>query len=430
MSMAHVDVFSVLKERGFLAQVTHEDEVRAAFSAGPVTVYTGYDPTADSLHVGHLVTLMALMHLERAGHRPIVILGGGTAMIGDPSGRTELRQMLTAEQIGANVEQIRGQIGRLLDVKGGTTRVLNNADWLRSLNYIAFLRDIGRHFSVNRMLTAEAYKSRLAGNGLSFIEFNYQLLQSYDFLVLAQKYGCTMQFGGDDQWGNIVAGVDLVRRVESKQVHGMTYPLLTTATGAKMGKTAAGAMWLSADKLAPYDYYQYWVNCDDADVARFLAIFTLLPMAEIAAVATLRDADINHAKSILAFEASAIVHGVDVAREVHSAAQGAFGGRAIPGDVLPSSTVPRQSEADASVIPSTALARAALESGVPLVDVLVTTGLASSKGEARRLLTQGGVRLGDTKVDDAQHKLTTADLADGAVLIRAGKKRVHRVTVG
>jgi tyrosyl-tRNA synthetase len=422
------NVYQTLVERGFIQQVTDAAAVEAMLASGPQVIYTGYDPTGDSLHVGHLVTLMALKHLEAAGHRPIILLGGGTARVGDPSGKSEMRPLLERQTLAHNVAALGAQVARLLDVAAGKSVVVNNADWLDKLNYIDFLRDVGRHFSVNRMLAAEAYRQRLE-HGLSFIEFNYQILQAYDFLTLRRSHGCRLQLGGDDQWGNILAGVDLCRRVDAELVQGLTYPLLTTASGAKMGKTAAGAVWIDPGKLKPYDYYQYWVNVDDADLTRFLKIFTLLPMAEIAGLEDLSGAKLNAAKSILAFESTSMVHGVDVAREVHAAAQGAFGGRDIAAHLLPSSAVPRQAAADAAVIPSTTLTPAQLAQGISLTDLLVMTQLANSKSEARRLVSQGAVRLGEVRAEDPQTTVNRELFAEGALLVRAGKKKVHRVVL-
>ncbi|MEM6730020.1 MAG: tyrosine--tRNA ligase [Myxococcota bacterium] len=418
------NVYDVLRERGFIQQATDVDLIRAALADGPVTVYVGYDPTADSLHVGHLFTLMALTHLERAGHRPIAVLGGGTAMVGDPSGKTEMRQLVSRETLAENAESIRAQIGRLLDLEGNSS-VVDNAEWLLPLNYIEFLREIGRFFSVNKMLQAEAYKIRLE-KGLSFIEFNYQLLQSYDFLKLFQRHGCTIQMGGDDQWGNILAGVDLVRRVEQTQVHGLTFPLLTTATGEKMGKTAAGAVWLSAQRLPVYEYYQYWVNAHDDDVGKLLAIFTYLPMPEIEAVSGLGGAELNAAKSILAFEATSVVHGVEAALEAHRAAQGAFGGRVLPDAVLPSSQIPRKASSDEGAIPTTDVGHAEATEGLALVELMVRGGLAESRSAARRLIKQGAVRIENDKVSDERTVLASERFADGPLTVRAGKKKVHR----
>lgn len=424
------NAFEVLKERGFLKQVTDEAAVHTLFATGPVTVYVGYDPTADSLHVGHLFTLMALSHLERCGHRPIVVVGGGTAMVGDPSGKSEMRQMLSAEQIEANVGGLRRQIARILDVEGDRSLVVNNADWILPLNYIEFLRDIGRHFSVNRMLAAEAYKQRLE-KGLSFIEFNYQLLQAYDFLQLSRRYGCVAQLGGDDQWGNILAGVDLCRRVDKTLVHGMTFPLLMTAAGEKMGKTAKGAVWLDRHRLDPFAYYQYWVNCHDDDVQRLLGFFTYLPMDEILQLQALDGVGLNSAKSILAYEACKVVHGEADAVAAHQGAMAGFGGRSIAADLLPSSGVPRQAARSEQALPTTPLSAAELADGIGLLDMLVSAGMSKSKGEARRMVRQGAVKVGETKIAD-ENVLIDASYQDveGGIVVRVGKKRIHRFVLG
>jgi tyrosyl-tRNA synthetase len=423
------NAYDVLKERGFVAQVTDEAAVRGLFAAGPVTAYVGYDPTADSLHVGHLFTLMSLIHLERSGHRPIAVLGGGTAMVGDPSGKSEMRQLLSREEIEKNLDRFRTQVGRLLGVNSGRTRVVDNSDWLLELRYVEFLRDIGRHFSVNRMLAAEAYKLRLE-RGLSFIEFNYQLLQAYDFLQLRRRYDCRLQMGGDDQWGNILAGVDLCRRIDQELVHGLTFPLLLTATGEKMGKTVGGAVWLDPERLSPYDFYQYWVNVHDADVSRLLGYFTFLPMAEIQALAGMSGAALNVAKSVLAFEVTAFIHGAAAARAAHAAAQAAFGERALPAEILPSSQIPRGAGASAENIPTAEVAAAEAAQGVPLVQLLARCGLAASKNEARRLIRQNAVRLNDAGVADEHRVVGTADFVGGVLMLRAGKKKVQRLVLG
>jgi tyrosyl-tRNA synthetase len=419
------NAFDVLTARGFVQQVTDPTEVRGLFEPGkpPVVAYCGYDPTADSLHVGHLFTLMVMMHLERLGHRPIIVLGGGTAMVGDPSGKTELRQMLTHERIQQNRSLLEKQMSRLLDL-GGKTRCVDNAEWLLALRHVDFLRDVGRHFSVNRMLAAEAYKLRLE-RGLSFIEFNYQVLQAYDFLELYRRYQCTLQVGGDDQWGNILAGVDLIRRVESATTHGLTFPLQLTATGEKMGKTAAGAVWLDPDKLSPYDYYQYWVNTHDADVVRMLGFFTFLPMDEVNAVKGLDGPRLNAAKSVLAFEATALVHGRDAAVKAHAAAQAAFGGRVLPADVLPSSSVPREAAADLSQMPTLELTPDEVTGGVTATALVVRAGLASSNRAARTQLSQGQFKLdGQTIEEKYGFEKLPAALFDKPVMVQLGKKKV------
>ncbi|HEX4405296.1 MAG TPA: tyrosine--tRNA ligase [Polyangia bacterium] len=404
MSSSDPEALRVLRERGFIQQISDEAELRQQLAGGRVTFYSGFDPTASSLHVGSLVPLMAMAHLARAGHRPIAVLGGGTTMVGDPSGKTELRQMLTKEAIAENRVGIERQVRNILK-DAPDAIVVDNADWLLPLNYIDFLRDIGRHFSVNRMIAAEAYKQRLE-KGLSFIEFNYQLLQAYDFLVLRRLHGCTLQIGGDDQWGNIVAGVDLIRRVDQAQAYALTFPLITTATGAKMGKTAAGAVWLDAQRTSPYDFYQYFVNVDDRDVVRFLKLFTVQPLAEIARFETIEGAELRDGKAMLAHGVTAIVHGAHAADEARRAAAAAFGGGG-----------------DESAIPTFAVA-----GGEKLVDVLAASGLAASKSVARRLIEQGGVRLGERKIAAVDETVGAAEIGEG-VLLHAGKKSVRRLVV-
>lgn len=406
------NVFDTLQERGFIAQMTDEVALREKFANEQITFYIGFDGTADSFHAGNLVTIMAMMHLQRAGHRPIGLIGGGTTMIGDPSGKTEMRQLLSKEQIEANVRHLHAQLSRYLHFDEGRAIPENNANWLLELNYIDFLRDIGRHFSVNRMLAAEAYKQRLE-RGLSFIEFNYQVLQAYDYLELYRRYGCTLQMGGDDQWGNILAGVDLVRRVEGATVHAITYPLLTTAGGAKMGKTAEGAVWLAAEKLSPYDYYQYWINCDDRDVEKLLKIFTFLPMAEIRRLTALTGAEIREAKRVLAYEATKITHGEAEARAAETAAKAVF---AEGGDL--------------KAMPTTVILKTRLASGVGLLEIFAEVGLTKSRGEARRMVQQGGVYVNDKRIEEVEAVLTPNDLTDEGILLRAGKKKYHRLVIG
>ena len=406
------NVFDVLRARGFVQQVTHPDILRQRLGGERLTFYIGYDPTARSLHIGSLLTIMAMAHMQRAGHRPLVIVGGGTAMIGDPSGRTEMRQMLSQDTIAQNVQALRAQLQRYLALEGDHGAIIvNNADWLAELKYIDFLRDIGRHFSVNRMLTFEAYKQRLE-TGLSFLEFNYQLLQAYDFLVLFQRYGCVLQIGGDDQWGNLVAGVDLIRRVTDGEAFAMTFPLLTTASGQKMGKTAAGAIWLDAELTSPYEFYQFWINVDDRDVQRFLKYYTFLPMEEITRLSALQGAELRQAKEVLAFEATKLTHGEDEARKARDAAHALFEGTG-----------------ELAGVPETAIPQVRLAAGVAVVDLLVETGLAASKSAARRLIQQGGASLNGTRLAHLEAVVTSADLHDGAVLLRAGKKHYHRVVV-
>ncbi len=405
------NVFDTLQERGFMAQSTDEEAIRKMLSDGDVIFYIGYDSTANSLHVGNLVTIMAMMHMQRAGHKPIALIGGGTTMVGDPSGKTEMRQMLSEETIRANGKALQAQLSHYLNFDGREATYVNNADWLLKLNYIEFLRDIGRHFSVNRMLTAEAYRQRLE-RGLSFIEFNYQLLQAYDYLELYRRYGCILQMGGDDQWGNLLAGVDLIRRVEGATVHAMTYPLLTTASGAKMGKTAAGAVWLDAEKFKPYDFYQYWINCDDRDVEKLLKTFTFLPLDEISRLSALQGAELREAKKILAFEATKITHGKAAAQAAQKAAQAAFSGGG-----------------DLSAMPTTTIPLNRLEAGIGVLEIFAETGLTKSRGEARRMVQQGGVYVNNQRVARVEASLSPADLTDDGILLRAGKKKYHRLIV-
>jgi tyrosyl-tRNA synthetase len=404
------DVLHELRERGFVQQISDEPALAALLARGPVTFYAGFDPTASSLHVGSMIPLMAMAHLVRAGHRPIAVLGGGTAMVGDPSGRTELRQMLTVETIQENRRAIEPQVRRFLGDAAEKAIVVDNADWLVQLNYLDFLRDIGRHFSVNRMLAAEAYRLRLE-KGLSFIEFNYQILQAYDYLVLHRKYGCVLQVGGDDQWGNILAGTDLIRRLHQAESYALTFPLITTAAGAKMGKTAAGAVWLSVERTSPFDFYQYFVNVDDRDVGRFLKLLTFLPMEEINRLAALEGAERRVAKQNLAFAVTAIAHGQAEAQRAQDAAHAAFGGGG--GDLVPTHTV---SASDMSL-------------GLKTVDLLAAAGLASSKSAARRLVEQGGVRLGSRKVASVDDIVRPAEISPDGTLLYAGKKHIRRIVV-
>ena len=406
--MTH-NAFDTLQERGFIAQVTDEEVVRKLLGKKQITFYIGYDGSADSLHAGHLVPIMAMVHLQKAGHRPIGLVGGGTTMIGDPSGRTEMRQMLSEEVIRTNAQKLHAQLNQYLNFDEGQAIAENNADWLLDLNYVAFLREIGRHFSVNRMLAAEAYRARLE-KGLSFIEFNYQLLQAYDYLELYRRHDCVMQMGGDDQWGNLLAGVDLIRRVEGATVHAMTYHLLTTASGAKMGKTAEGAVWLNPQKFSPYDYYQYWINCDDRDVEKLLKTFTFLPLDEINRLAALHGAEIREAKRVLAYEATAITHGEAEAKAAEAGAKAAFSGGG-----------------DMAEMPTTTLARTRLEDGLGVLEVFAEIGLTQSRGEARRMVQQGGVYVNNERIDQIDKSLTLADLTDSGILLRAGKKKYHRL---
>jgi tyrosyl-tRNA synthetase len=411
-----VNAYDILKERGFIAQASDEDDVRKMLGGDPITYYIGYDSSATSLHAGSLVPIMAMMHLQQAGHRPVAIVGGGTTMVGDPSGRTEMRKLLSEEDIRSNGRAIHAQLNRYLHFDGKNSLALDNADWLLPLSYVQFLREVGRHFSVNRMLAAEAYKQRLE-KGLSFIEFNYQLLQAYDYLYLFQNYGCTLQMGGDDQWGNILAGVDLIRRVEGTKVEAMTFPLLTAASGAKMGKTASGAVWLDANLLSPYDFYQYWVNCDDRDAGRFLRLFTFLPMDEIAQLESLEGSDIRQAKQILAFEATRITHGEKEAQKAQAAAAAAFG------------IAKEKNEQGIEAMPTTVIPRSRLAEGISPMEIFAEVGLTNSRGEARRLIKQGGLYVNDQRVESLDDVLNEDSLTPDGILLRAGKKKYHRLIV-
>jgi tyrosyl-tRNA synthetase len=404
------DILNVLRERGFVQQISDEPALASLLTQGPVRFYAGFDPTASSLHVGSMIPLMAMAHLARGGHRPIALLGGGTAMVGDPSGRTELRQMMTVETIQGNRKAIEPQVRRFLVDAPDSAVVVDNADWLAPLNYLEFLRDIGRHFSVNRMLAAEAYRQRME-KGLSFIEFNYQILQAYDYLILHRKHGCMLQVGGDDQWGNILAGTDLIRRLHQTETYALTFPLITTAAGAKMGKTAAGAVWLSADRTSPFDFYQYFVNVDDRDVGRFLKLLTFVPVDEINRLASAEGAELRAAKQVLAFETTAIVHGKEAAQTAQDAARAAFGG------------------GGGELVPTYAVAQADVQAGMKIVDLLFSAGLAASKSVARRLVEQGGVRWGERKVASVDDKLAVAELLPEGTLLHAGKKHVRRIVL-
>ncbi len=407
-------VFEVLKERGFVSQVTDEEAVARDFDEESVTCYIGFDPTAISLHVGHLVQVMTLAHVQRGGHNPIALVGGGTAMISDPSGKDELRPMLTAETIDQNITRIKTQLSRYLDFDSGKALLVNNAEWLRTLNYITFIREIGEHFSVNRMLTAEAYKLRME-TGLTFMEFNYQILQAYDFLMLFRNYGCTMQLGGDDQWGNIVAGVNLIRRKERVAAQAVTTPLLTLSDGQKMGKTLGGALWLDPEMTSPYDYYQYWVNVDDRDVGGLLARFTFLPMDQVRELGALEGDKIRHAKSVLAYEATKVTHGEAAAAQAQRGARSVFGGAWDGGDHVPTLEIGRER----------------LEAGINVIDLFVEAKLGKTKSEARRLIQQGGASVNGERVSAIDRVLNTADLDDeGILLLRAGKKRFQRIKTG
>ena len=408
------NVFETLQERGFVQQCTNEENVSSLLSGDQITYYVGFDPTADSLHAGSLVPIMAMANLQRAGHKPIAIIGGGTTMIGDPTDKTEMRPIISTEQIEKNGASILAQLQRYLDLDNTAGLFLNNAEWLLSLNYIEFLRDIGKHFRVNEMIRAEGYRQRLERElGLSFLEFNYQLLQSYDYLCLFQKYDCVLQLGGDDQWGNILAGVDLVRRIEGERVHGLTFPLLTTAGGAKMGKTAGGAVWLDSNRTSPYEFYQYWINTDDRDVERFLAYFTFLPMDEVRRLGSLEHDAIREAKAVLAYEATKLAHGKDEADKAQETSRAAFGGGGL----------------DLDAMPTTAISTERLNTGIPIMELFHEVGLTTSKSEARRLIQQGGAYINEKQYKAIDVVVDTTLLEEDALLLRAGKKRYHRVVI-
>ena len=404
------NVYDVLRERGFVEQVSDEEKIRAML-ASPVTCYIGFDPTSSSFHAGSLVPIMALAHMQRHGHRVLAVMGGGTAMIGDPSGKSELRQLIPEAEIDANTDGLRLQLGRFLDFSAGQAIMVNNAEWLRPLNYIAFLRDIGRHFSVNRMLAAESYRMRLE-TGLNFIEFNYMLLQAYDYLTLFRRYQCTLQMGGNDQWGNILAGADLIRRVDGGEAQALTFPLLTTATGAKMGKTEKGAIWLDGRRTTPYEYYQYWINTDDRDVGRFLALFTFQPMDDIRRLSSLTGENLREAKELLAYEATRLDHGEEEADKARNASKALFSDGA---------------DIDEGAVPTVEIDRRRLEEGIPAFALFADAGLVKTRGEARRLIAQGGAYVNKRRLETADEVITPADVAGGSLLLRAGKKRYCRV---
>ena len=400
------NVFDTLKERDLIAQITHEDEIRELLGKEKVTFYIGFDPTADSMHVGHFLQMRVMAHMQRAGHRPIAILGGGTAMIGDPTGKSDMRKMLTREQLDHNAACFKKQLSKFVDFTDDKALMLNNADWFLNLNYMEFLRDIAVHFSVNRMLTAECFKSRME-KGLTFLEFNYMLLQGYDFYKLNREYGCVLELGGDDQWSNILGGIELIRKKTGKQAYGMTFTLLTTSQGKKMGKTESGALWLDPEKTSPYEFYQYFRNVDDEDVIRCLKLITFVPMDEIRRLEKLQGQELNEAKRILAFEVTKLVHGEEEAKKAMETAESLFGNRG-----------------NTENMPTTAMALDADDFG--LLDVMQKAGLIGSKGEGRRLIEQGGVSVDDQKVTDVAYRLTKEQIAAG-VVIKKGKKVYHRI---
>jgi len=407
------NVLDVLVERGFVKDISDERGLRAALET-PITLYIGFDPTASSLHAGNLLSIMVLAWMQRLGHRPIALVGGGTGLVGDPTGRTTGRPMLTCEQIEDNLAGQKAQLARYLDFSEGRAMMVNNAEWLTKLNYIEFLRDIGVHFSVNQMLATETYKTKLASEaGLSFLEFNYALLQAYDFLHLYQEFGCILQMGGSDQWANSLAGADLIRKVEGGQAYVVVTPLITTASGAKMGKSQSDSVWLDADRTSPYQFYQYWINTEDPDVERFLALYTFLPMEEVRRLGQLEGSELRKAKEVLAFEATRLTHGEEAAKEALAASHALFGGDA----------------GSMEGVPTTQMAAGELAEGIPASQLLAQVGLASSRGEARRLIQQGGAYVNGERIETVEQMITPNNLVEGSLFLRVGKKKYHRVVV-
>ncbi|MBQ9737383.1 MAG: tyrosine--tRNA ligase [Clostridia bacterium] len=398
------NVFDVLKERGLIAQMTHEEEIKELLANKKITFYIGFDPTADSLHIGHFMQLVVMKHMQNAGHRPIILLGGGTTMVGDPTGKTDMRPMISREEIQHNADRFKEQMSRLIDFSDGKAIMVNNADWLLDLNYVEFLREVGVHFSVNRMLSAECFKTRME-KGLSFLEFNYMLMQSYDFYKLHKEYDCIMEFGGDDQWSNIIGGIELIRRKDAKDAYGMTFTLLTTSEGKKMGKTEKGALWLDPEKVTPYEFYQYWRNVDDKDVIRLLKLVTFVPMEEIAEYEKLEGQQLNKVKERLAFEVTKMVHGEEEAIKADNAAKAVFGAGSNDADM-----------------PTFELSKEKLAESINIVDLLVVSGLAPSKGEARRLVQQGGISIDGNKIDDIAYIITEDIFSENKIVVKKGKK--------
>ena len=411
------NVLNVFEERGFVEQITDRELVDKLLQ-NPTTCYIGFDPTAKSFHIGSLLPIMSLVHMQMAGHRPIVVIGGGTTLVGDPSGKTEMRPIITHEEIDKNAHSLKNQISRFIDFSNGKAIMVNNADWLTGLNYIDFLRDIGRHFSVNRMLAAESYKARLE-TGLSFIEFNYMLLQAYDFWYLFKHFDCRLQMGGNDQWGNILAGIDLTRRLEGKTIHGLTFPLLTTSSDIKMGKTHKGAIWLDPELTSPYDYYQYWINQDDRDVERFLALFTLLPIDEIRRLGSLKNSDIREAKEVLAYETTKLCHGKNEADLARETSRTLF--------IRVQDTIDLQEYTEA--IPTYTINQEELEQGIPAYILFERAGLCKTRGEARRLISQGGGYLNGDRIQSFDQIIKLKHLRDDSLIIRAGKKKYMKIAI-
>ncbi len=407
--MKQGNVFDVLKERGYLEQCTHEEEIRELLGRESVTFYIGFDPTADSLHIGHFIQIMVMSIMQQYGHRPIALLGGGTTMIGDPSDRTGMRSIMTQETIAQNAENFKRVFEKFIDFTDDKAIMDNNANWLLPLNFLDFMREVGVHFSVNRMLAAECYKNRME-QGLTFFEFGYMLMQSYDFYMLNQKYNCKMQLGGNDQWSNIIGGVELTKKKAGNQVYGMTFALLTNSEGKKMGKTEKGALWLDRNKTSPYEFYQYWRNIDDADVEKCLALLTFLPMDEVRRLGSLKDAEINKAKEVLAYEVTKLIHSEEDAIKAQEAARALFG-----------------AGTDSENMPTTELTRAELREGMTVIDLMVKAGLIKSKSEGRRLIEQSGVMVNDKVVEDVSAAVYEKDFEEGKLIIKKGKKVYKKI---
>ncbi len=405
------NVFDTLKARGLIAQTTHEDEIRKLLGEKKITFYIGFDPTADSLHIGHFMQLIVMKHMQNAGHRPIILLGGGTTMVGDPTGKTDMRPMITQDIISHNADNFKKQMSKFIDFSDGKALMVNNADWLLDLNYVEFLREIGVHFSVNRMLTAECFKTRME-KGLTFLEFNYMLMQGYDFYKLNKEYDCLMEFGGDDQWANILGGIELIRRKEGKQAYGMTFTLLTTSEGKKMGKTEKGALWLDPERVSPYEFYQYWRNVDDKDVIRLLKLVTFIPLEQIAEYERLEGQELNKVKCLLAYEVTKMVHGEDAAKKANDAAMAIFSGGS-----------------DTTNMPSAEVSSSDIQSGVNVLDLLLTLKLVPSKSEARRLVQQNGLAINGDKVTAVDAVINSDFFKDGKMIIKKGKKTFLKVTL-
>lgn len=400
------DIIKELEERGYIEQLTHEKEIRELFQKESVSFYIGIDPTANSMHIGHFVALMVASHLQKAGHRPIILMGGGTATIGDPSGRTDMRQMLTREQLDANVEAIKKQAERFVSFEGDNKAIIvNNAEWLLDLKYIDFMREIGSQFTISKMLAQECYKTRL-DTGLTFFEMGYLLLQSYDFLYLHNKYNCKLQIGGNDQWSNIIGGVELIRKIGEEESYGLTFKLLTTADGRKMGKTAKGALWLNPEKTSPYDFYQYWRNIGDTEVKKVLSLLTFLPMDEVERLSSLKDEKINEAKKIAAYEITKLIHGENEAKKAQEAAEALFG-----------------NGGNLENMPTTKIS----DENISILDAITLSGIAPSKGQAKKLIMQGGITLNDNKIEDISYKLNENDFKDGYAILKKGKKVFHKL---